>query len=249
LNYQATDEALLYALVSRGFKAGTFSVLNPPDQLTLDPEYLTSYELGFKTDWHDNRLRLNGAVFYYDYTDQQVNTFFPPNVTLVANAAESNITGAELELLARPIPALTLSGAISYLDAEYDQYLATDANGLPVDVSGNRMPYSPEWKFNFAAQYVFTVGDHGFLTVRGNLNWIDDIYFDHFQNDVLGEDAYTLIDALVRYETAGGRWSFELFGKNLSEEEYYTYKRDALGAVAGIIGAPMTVGFQVVYEH
>ena len=248
-NYQVTDDAFLYASVSRGFKSGSFSVLNPVGQMSLDPEYLTSYEVGLKSDWFDKRLRANGAVFYYDYTDQQVNTFFPPDITMVSNAAESSIIGAELELLARPIQALTLTSAISYLDAEYDDWVTVDGNGTPTDVSDNQMPYAPEWKLNIGAQYVVPLQKHGFLTFVGNLNWTDKMYFDHFENDAISEDSYLLVDALVRFETLEGHWSFELFGKNLGEEEYYTYKRDALGAVAGIVGAPRTFGLQVVYKY
>jgi iron complex outermembrane receptor protein len=78
LNYKPIDDVLLYGVVSKGFKSGFKVPTNPVDNPWIDPEKLWNYEVGIKSDWFDDRLRVNGSFFYYDYTDMQIRTFFVP---------------------------------------------------------------------------------------------------------------------------------------------------------------------------
>jgi iron complex outermembrane receptor protein len=214
----------------------------------VDPEFVWSYEIGFKTDSFNRRLRINGTAFYYDYTDLQLTTF-SEGWQIRSNAAEATIKGFELELVARPIPALTVNGSVSYLDSQYDKYIAVGPTG-PVDASGNPLNFAPEWKLIFGAQYVIPVGRYGFLTLRGDLTWTDDQYFSPIKEDLLGQKAYLLLDGTVRFETADGHWGVEVFGKNLTEEKYLTnaYTFPVFPDVVGQIAAPRTFGLSVVYK-
>jgi len=117
-----------------------------------------------------------------------------PGVTEIRNAAESEIKGFELELLARPVPPLTLSAGISYLDAAYEDYTTQDrVSGATVDVSGRQMMYAPEWQFNATAQYVFSLSDYGFVTFSGGYSWQDDAPIDPI-GDSKGEFSALLFD-------------------------------------------------------
>jgi iron complex outermembrane receptor protein len=124
LEWRPSDDQLYYASYSKGFKSGGYndlSVVNP----AFNPEFIKSYEIGAKTEWLDNRLRLNGTLFYYDYTDLQVSVFASVGAittTITTNAAAATVKGAELELLARPVRNFDISASISLLDATYDRF-------------------------------------------------------------------------------------------------------------------------------
>src|SRR5690606_39184581 len=112
--FDITEDAMVYASFSRGFKSGTFTqrVFPPrPDIPSADPEKVDAYEIGFKTNWYDRRIRLNGAAFWTDYKDMQVNVSEAvPGGTeigiITRNAAKARIKGFELELLALPVDNL-----------------------------------------------------------------------------------------------------------------------------------------------
>lgn len=248
LNYRFTDEALCYGTISKGFKSGTFGADNPAGQTTVGPEEVWAYEIGFKTDWFKNRLRVNGALFYYDYTGLQDRVLLPTGSQL-RNAAEATIQGAEIEFSVRPVSGLTFNGSFSLLDAKYDKFPnAVSPAGPAVDASGNRLAYSPEWKLDFGAQYVINVGDYGFLTLRGDLSRTNDQFFSAVNDPRMGQEAYTLVNALARFDTIGGHWGFEIFGRNLGEEEYLRSVMAIAGDVIGFVGEPRTFGFRAIYN-
>ena len=123
--------------------------------------------------------------------------------------------------------------------------------GNPVDASGNDLPYAPEWKLILGANYVIPLREYGFLTFAGDLSWTDDQYFIPLENDLAKQDAYTLVNGSVRFETLSGHWSIEVYGKNLGEEEYLHNALTAFSDkdVVGTISPPRTYGCQVVYRY
>ncbi|WP_346324237.1 TonB-dependent receptor [Emcibacter sp. SYSU 3D8] len=136
LSYQISDDALAYFTYSRGFKSGGWNGRGgtPTTLGPFDPEVVDGFEFGMKSDWFDNRLRANFALFLNKYKNLQrtVIRFLPgaanPQETVTSNAASANIKGAELELTAIPLPGLQLTANASYLDASYGAYCA-DLNG------------------------------------------------------------------------------------------------------------------------
>ncbi|MBW2368426.1 MAG: TonB-dependent receptor [Deltaproteobacteria bacterium] len=252
LDYRLTEDVFFYLSAAKGFRSGVLAPNNiAPIPPFADPEFIWSYEVGAKTQWFDNRLRVNLSAFYSDYTDQQVMVMVFGIGNLV-NAADSNIYGVELEFLARPLPALTINSAFSYLDAGFDEYQSVDVIGNPIDASGNRMPQSPEFKFSLGAQYVFTLAEYGFLTCRGDMAWSDDKYLDHLETPLTEVKAHTLFNGLVRFETREGNWSVEVYGKNLSDQE--TFLDLDIGPqgpldVFGSPAPPRTFGVQLVYNY
>jgi len=232
--YRFTDDVFFYGTISKGFKSGGFN--GTGIQPSFDPEIIWAYEVGAKTEWFDNRLRANVALFYYDYSDMQVWAFTEtPGVTEIRNAAESEIKGFELELLARPVPPLTLSAGISYLDAAYEDLM-----------------YAPEWQFNATAQYVFSLSDYGFVTFSGGYSWQDDAPTDPIGDALRRIDNYGVFNALASFETADGKWRFDLYGKNLANEEYFTQLWAGATAVGildyGQIGEPRTYGARLTFR-
>ncbi len=101
LNYQVTEDLLAYATITRGFKSGGFDFgsSGPVQQATgYNPEFLWSYEIGMKSQWFENRLRLNLGAFYYDYSNLQVELFTPPAAAFTQNAASAAVKGLEAEI-------------------------------------------------------------------------------------------------------------------------------------------------------
>lgn len=143
LKYQLTEDAQVYGNVSLGFKSGGFNGRLADAQLEpYDEETLTSYELGYKSEWLENRLRVNTAVFFNDYRDLQVSSFqsTPDGSALIGvftNAGKASMQGLELELTALITDAFSITANLGYLDAEYDEFI-TASGGKLVDVSSER---------------------------------------------------------------------------------------------------------------
>lgn len=146
LNYKPTEDALLYATYSRGVKPGGFLnvavVFDVADAL-YKPEKLDNYEVGFKTSWADDRLRLNGAYFHMIYKDRLTQLLVPEprspqgTVTKTVNQGQAKVDGFELEVTAAPVEGLTLSGAYTYLDARFTESEVPVTSALDVANAGN----------------------------------------------------------------------------------------------------------------
>ena len=223
IEWQPQPGTLVYATASRGFKAGGLNSydLNAP----FDPEFIWSYEAGAKLELLDRRLRLNGSVFHYDYSDLQVSTFIN-GFTVVTNAASAKIDGFELETAFAATDGLTLIANVGYLDARYEDFLSpfgrnADGTTNVVDVSGNRLRNAPEWKLTGGFDYEAPIGDALALTASARANHTTRTYFSQFNENVASNPALTLVDARIGIGSADGRWEVAVFGKNLFDEEYY----------------------------
>ena len=167
LEYRATEDALLYASITRGFRAGGWAMsIVGSDQPPFDEEYVWSYEVGAKTDWYDRRLRVNLALFYTDYTDMQLASFATvPGQgfqIFMRNATDSEIFGGELEIWARPVPNLDLGVSIGSVSGEYGSFIQNSfITGQPEDQKGKNIMFAPELSVNVFAKYVVPVSNWG----------------------------------------------------------------------------------------
>ena len=170
LSYNLNDQATVYATVSRGYKAGGVSLdRNGKDNsawvVEFNPEILTNYELGVKSELFGGRARFNAAVFQLDWEDLQVETFFfvvpgdaTSNVSQVINVQDARATGLEAELAALVTENLTVTGGIGVIDTEIlSDDRARLSGRLFVDLKGEPLPRSPELTFSMAADYEFTL--------------------------------------------------------------------------------------------
>ena len=199
-----------------------------PYQALLKPEKVTAYEGGLKSEFLDRRLRINLAGFYYDYKDLQVGKVVNASLAL-ENAATATIYGAELELRARPTPDLELGLTGSYLNAKFDSFISIDparpggdgrtvdpATGAPAfNNAGNRLPQAPKWTVDAMAQYTVR-SDHGSFALRGEVLWVDKVYFSAFNVPQVSQPAKTKLNASLIYTDPGDRWSVTVYGKNLA---------------------------------
>lgn len=183
VDYAVTDQMLVYFTYSRGFRSGGFNgrcVTLVFCETPYDPEKVDNFELGFKSDWFDNRLRLNVSGFYTIYDNKQEEVITPsPNglatETAVRNAAKVTIAGFEMEFQAVPADWLNLYGSLGYLHSEYDEFFIFDPDiGEDVDVSDiATLRLAPKWNFNLGADFIFPVGNGGEITFNANFQWTD----------------------------------------------------------------------------
>ena len=218
VNYQANDNSLIYGSVTRGFKSGVINVGSQND--VIDPEYVWSYEIGFKTTSADNRLQANIAAFYMDYTNLQVGFVDATSVVTTINAASARNYGVEVELRAKPLEGLTLELFGTYLNAKYTEFESGDyRQGFAVvDLAGNRLSNAPEYSFRAAADYNIPLAMPGTLNIRGEVNWQDRVYFTEFNNADATQAGYALVNAGLRYTPDNDRWSAEIWGRNLTDK-------------------------------
>jgi iron complex outermembrane receptor protein len=254
LDYKVTDDLMLYASAAAGFKSGGYNVSLA--QSSFDPEKSWNYEAGFKSQWAGNRLRLNGAMFYTDYEDMQVRVPLGPGFIEVQNAAEATMKGAELEFTAQATPALEISGFVSYLDAEYSEYLQDVFDPLTgdvvdtIDLSGNKTNRAPEWQFRISAGYTWSLESGAEVVLRGSYKWQDDEFYSPENEPTLGHSGYELVSGRVTYTHSDGKWQLYAFGDNLTDERFRSTAFAINGQAIAAISDPLVwgVGFKWMGE-
>ncbi|HEY6817046.1 MAG TPA: TonB-dependent receptor [Croceibacterium sp.] len=240
LNYRFNDAVMVYASVSTGFKGGG---TNPrpfyaSQAIGFDPEVLTSFEIGAKTDLFDRRLRLNVVGFYGELADAQIgvtqcpvaNPLEQTPCAATINGGDAEQKGFELELLARPIEGWSIDGSLSYLDFQYTELNPSASITLDEPFAG-----VPEWKWTLGTQYEIPLGSAGTLTPRVDVSYQDDIYAGvQYQGEYQYIDSYTLANARVTWRNADDDLSVALEVTNLTDEYYYVSLFDLRAAGAGL---------------
>ncbi|MCF8474038.1 MAG: TonB-dependent receptor [Emcibacter sp.] len=241
VDYQATEDLLLYALYSRGFKSGGWS---PRPQVgtendPYEPEILNSFEVGSKSKWYDDRLIANFSAFFNKYKNIQITTVQadPGGMLIlpVENAGEAELYGFELEVKVMPTPELQIHMGLGYLHNEYTELDLT--SGI---MMSNKLADAPELTFNGSVQYVIPVGDNGEISLRGGAAYKSKTYKDPFNTVPLTQPGYWLFDAGISYETLDGDWRIALVGTNLADKKYLSNGVDvsAFGYFEGYFGRP-----------
>lgn len=244
--------------------------------MQFDPEEVNSYEVGYKASQFNGRINYSLAAFYSDYKDVQVpgsigvdtdgdgvNDSFSGVTT---NAGAATIRGVEFEGtatvaedMANAGDLLNIGWSLGYLDAEYDEFIDAFGN----DVSDQRViQNTPDWTANGRISYD-TPFAGGNLLLNTQLSYRGESSQFEVPNPFLDQEAFTLWDASVRWETADGRWGFSLTGKNLTDEEYivagynfvtvnpngtFTPTLGLEGTLTGFYGDPRTVTAGIDYK-
>ena len=248
LDWQVTDTLFTYATVAKGFKGGGFddTPANVAQATTpFDPETATNYEIGVKTDFLDNRMRLNADVFYMDYKDLQVtqtNAACLCNIT--DNAASAEIKGVEAEFQFAATERLRLSLAGSYVDATYKDFIESaidPTTGLNLNSSGNRLQRTPETQLTGGVDLTLPLGQLGdALNFRVNYTWQSDMFWA--TDNIAKEDAYGLLDVRVALSPPSSPWAVALWGKNVTDELYRVNIISFFGEEVSQFAAPATYG-------
>jgi len=225
LEYTPNDDVFSYLTWSQGYKSGGYNgvATNHTAATTpFDEETVNNYEIGVKTDFFQDRMRLNVAAFYMDYEDLQVfvSSFETTAGLFVDNAGEADIYGVEAEFFYAPSDRLDFTASYAWLDADIGD------NDIPTVEDGNTLTRSPEHSASAAAQYVFPVGELGKVLLRADYAWQDKIYFQPENYQLSAQDSYGLLHMRVALQADTG-WELALWGKNLTDEDYWVHGFDS----------------------
>jgi len=230
------DNASGYVSANRGFKSGGFNGrANSALETTaavFDPEFVWTYEAGFKFRSDDGRLQANVAAFHSRYEDFQarVSEVLNPDSPTptfsfpVLNAAEMEINGVEFEGMARLGEATTLSAQLGWTDASYKTFAdlrTTDpANPAYDPTLHEHVPFTPDWTARVALQHAFSLGDSGTLTVGGDVSYRGDTWLSVDNRANLMQEAYTLVGLYGVWDSPQYVWQVRAGVRNLTDEVY-----------------------------
>jgi iron complex outermembrane receptor protein len=264
LDYHLTRGILGYGSIASGFKSGDFngSFLSlVPAEIALQlqpakPEHVTSYEIGFKSNFFDDRLVVDGAIFYNDYKDLQVFILVPSPegegslpVNVLQNAKRAHTQGIEAQVVARPISPLTASVQLGWLDTRLDEYSSIRAQGTS-DYSGNQLPVSPHFSLSTLLDYKVPLGASA-LDVQFSATYKSHQFFDITNDLYTVQKGYWLENVRVAYALPGTKWEVAAYGRNLSDRRYFLDEFDLtspFGLIQGIVGTPRTFGGEVNFR-
>lgn len=232
--YNIDEDRMVYATWSRGFRPGGINRNG-----TLPPylaDFLTNYEIGWKTTWADNSLRFNGAVFSQEWEDFQFSLLGLNGLTDIKNANQARINGIEMDVSWLVTDGLTLNGGVAYLDSELTENycgfvdeetdqpvtncpvgseLALDGPEAP---TGTQLPVTPRFKGNLTARYEFPIGSFDAhlqgAAVHVGKRWAD---LRIEERAILGRmPSYTTYDFSAGM--GNGTYNVEVFVNNATDE-------------------------------
>lgn len=252
LDYKISD-TMLYFTYSKGYKPGTFNVASPATPGPVKPEFLTSFEVGSKSDFFDHRTRLNLSAYHYAFTDiqVQVNAQGVGSLAVLQNGAKATAYGGEATLLTRIVSGLDFSASGSAEHAVYDSfpgfagYLFGNAGNtqVPINASGKQMVRAPKFVVTAGLHYTEPLPTGQTLVLAGD--WYHNGGFYWEASNTLREPSYSLFNASAMLKTPSDSWEFAIWGKNLADKWYHTVELlTAFGTVANDAD-PRTFGFTV----
>ena len=267
IDWAPTSDSMIYAKVTRGFKSGGFYggfALDSPEELApYKEESVLSYEVGFKSDWLDSKLRVNGAAFYYDYQDVQGFTQVLSGTTSTAltklgNLGDATHKGLELDITWLPfdIEGLTLQLGLTWLDAEISKSdtVILDAANTPGELEGLTRTFSPDFSSTVAINYERNVSANLIGGIQLNYSYRDDIVpTDASRTDLafaaFGQEGYELLNGRITLNPEDKQWQVSLAAKNILNEEYAARATgDDLGSFMDLPGQPRSVAIEMSYN-
>lgn len=267
LDYKFDGGALVYANVSQGYKAGLFSAIGASSTSQYSPavqEKVVAYEAGFKAPLANRKVNLNGAAFYYDYSNKQVRGRVLDAIygllEKMVNVPKSYVFGVEGELLARPIDGLTVSTSATYLKAKVDgdfQFTAIgnqaiyNTSGYTGNFDGSTLPFTPKFSANADIQYEWPMGDLRPFAGAG-------LHYQSKQNatfltaqlpaNEFEIDGYATVDARVGIGAEDDSWSVTFYGRNIFNKRYVTSVTTLLDTEYVMTGRPAIYGVSAKFR-
>ena len=223
LRYQLDEDMQVYGSWGIGFRSGQFNQNGVGEAAAaagidgiedvVDQEETETFELGFKSELLDRRLRLNGSLFHSTVDGFQYFVFVGEvGAQVLVNIDEVEITGGEIELLASPLQGLDLYAGFGYTSSEIKDY------SLNPDAEGNDAPYVPESTFNVGGQYRFPIGDALLGLARIDYEYRGSQYWDPENSSE--RSALDLVNARLGIESVDETWSLMATVNNLTDEKY-----------------------------
>jgi len=270
LQFDLSDNTMTYISASTGYRPGGIN-LAPGVNLEWDPEKLTAYELGLKTQFADDRVRMNLAAFYNDFKDVQSQNFLvmpypgsPEATEYTGNGGAADVTGVEAEIEWRPTSMWNVSTQLTWTDAKFGNYTAANYNGLG-DIPGHtdgdllhfndwRPALTPEWVFGLQTSYTFQLENYGSITPYFQTSYVSDFYTNDINLAGVQQASYSQTDVRLIWLAPNGSFQFQFYYLNAEDEAvlnwsrvYNPAARPEITTLQGNWGNPNTYG--VIFNY
>jgi iron complex outermembrane receptor protein len=270
LSYHFTPLVQAYGSIATGFKSGVFNgsfLSNVESQAIFQlqpvkPENVTSYEIGEKATFFDHRLVLDSALFYNDYTNEQIFASVPQLINtgngqviqgttlILTNARKAHTQGAEVQLTAMPFQGLTIDLQPAWLQTRLD-----DA-GLPlpsgaVSLNGKQLANAPKFTFSGTVNYHWALANGAGIDFRWNANYRSHYWFETTNDPYMQQNGYWLNNANITYDSGKG-WQVGVFARNILDKKYMLTSSDLsvpFGFLEPVEGPPSMYGLQVTLHY
>jgi iron complex outermembrane receptor protein len=255
LDWQASEDVLVFGSVSRGAKAGAtpinaanISTQNAPAR----QEMLTAYEVGVKAGLFNRRVQANLSAFYYDYSDKQLSVYFADPIytalARLANVPDSEAHGIDGDITWRASRSLTLIASATALHTEVKGYTGINSAGQPQSFDGRPFLYSPKFQGGLTALFNHDLGSDLKLNAALNGRWQSKSYADLEGNPLFGIDSYGLLNASIGISAPDKGWALSVWGRNLTNEYYWSAVSSNANTVVRFPGKPSTYGASLTWK-
>ena len=277
IQWDYSDNTLLYASVATGFKAGgfnTFAFTADPDEAEYEEEEAISFELGAKMSLLEDAAELNVAVFYSEFDDIQTALFTGSASFIVQNASAATSNGIEVDGRWAAADNLLVYGGLAYVNFEFDdfpnagcyaeqllQFRIATSNPLATlqecsaaeinDLSGKTSENTPEFSGTLGLQHTQAIGNSYQLFSTIDVSYQDEQYRQADLDPVSLDDSFVKINMVLSFGPVDGQWDLALIVKNLTDEETFSYANDTPlvdGARQFIPDRPRTIGVSANYR-
>ncbi len=228
LDYTPTESTLFYGSYSRGYRSGAFAAqafFLPQEATIVVPETLDAIELGFKTRWLADRLQVNGAVFHYNYKNQQIIDFDPVTAAQpLVNLRDAKIRGLEVNVELRPIRTLMINATGSLLDARL-----TDATLRGTSINGNLLPNAPKASASLGVDWQYAQVNTAQFSLHLDQAYQSYQYFEPFNEPQLRQGGYSTLNGRLKVATVDAHWDAGVWARNLTNKFYLVAALDLSG--------------------
>lgn len=253
VEYDLTDDVLLYANVSTGFKAGGVNAVPPTSGLptTFNPEENRAWQAGFKGRFLDNTLQINSEAFYYDYRGYLSSAFgVTPEGVLVAlnvNSQRARMYGAEIESIFLATPDDQIDLAVSLLDAQHQEFVIP-SSGL--DLSGKTLPNAPDFTLSAGYGHTFNLANGGDIVAEVRTRYESSQWVDYRLSPGSFQKGFWRHSANITYNSPDGQWSIGAWMRNISNNAAIMTAVGGLGPYQlAYPYAPRTYGLRIAANY
>lgn len=256
IEYDFSHRTSSYAMVTTGFKAGGLNLGVPGPQKTFKPENVINYEIGLKTRQLNQRLSMNSAFFYEDYSDIQVTQLSGGQGTAIrqitTNAAKAAIYGAELEGKWLVTRSDRLSGFLDYLHATYTKYrdaVDQETGIVYPSLDGRSLPNAPRFSARLQYSHDFVLSSGGVLTPLVAVYWQTTSYLREFNLPIDRVGGYSKTNMELTYMDSTGDWKMQGYVNNLENKAVRNGGFTVIGHYFSDYNPPRTYGVRISYRY
>lgn len=267
IEWRPTDDVMAYYTYSEGFKAGTGQLGTTQTALPLiiRPETIKNHEIGLKSSFDDGRIVFNVSAYTYKINDIQLDRAIPGGpsgfTTIFENATSQKAKGIEVDAIWQPSDVFRAHFSAALQDTKFGSFLTTNPTNpgifnpadptLPEDIRGNKARNAPGFAGSLQLEYDIPLDNGGKFTLSGDGAYKGRQYFSEFNDPLLSQKGYTILNARIAYAFPDGRWQASVWGKNLADKtvESASFALATGRATGRTLEAPRTYGMSIHYNY